>query len=566
MKKIIIILSCIFSSYFIYAQQVSQDEAMNAALNTLLYQTRNSELSRQDVDTVYTKVHNDNVILYEVHFRTGESVLLSGHKACKPVLGYTFKGNDLPTECVLCGQPIPEGLEFFVENYALQVDSCFQKNEYPYYQQEWEELQIFDKNRSIKSVNQISPLLSTKWGQTFSNDGCLNAYNYSIPGCSIYLHCPAGCAAVAMGQIMKKWNFPESIPSTCKVYDWNFMPDSLMCNNNNPQYYSQCQVVSQFLYDCGISINTNYCGYDCDEFQSYASPSYVPAAFNYFGYDNEGIIFKNNYSQAEWDSILIQDLLNGYPIFYSGSGNQGGHGFVCDGYDGNGLFHFNWGWRGSYNNSYYYTGNLSVGDYNFSNNQSIVYNIHPKECWDNIIMECDMVIRRFGVSLNAENLFSNNNHLFIIKENTAAHLQAGNEILLNDGFYAEEWSNVTIDIAPCSSRDVNQLEFIPENNTETLQNQNIESVKLFQDNHSDIESNGMLIFPNPTNQSFTISFTETQESVKQLCIFDLQGKIMLRQENLSSNTINISNLPSGTYIVQVISKSGKEYASKLVKE
>ena len=76
----------------------------------------------------------------------------------------------------------------------------------------------------------------------------------------------------------------------------------------------------------------------------------------------------------------------------------------------------------------------------------------------------------------------------------------------------------------------------------------------------------MLIFPNPANQSFTISFTETQEKIMQLCISDMQGKIMLRQENLSSNTINISNLPSGTYIVQVISKSGKEYASKLVKE
>ncbi|MBR6064590.1 MAG: T9SS type A sorting domain-containing protein [Bacteroidales bacterium] len=118
----------------------------------------------------------------------------------------------------------------------------------------------------------------------------------------------------------------------------------------------------------------------------------------------------------------------------------------------------------------------------------------------------------------------------------------------------------------CGSRDVNQLEFIPENNTETIQNQNIESVKLFQDNHSDIESNGMFIFPNPANQSFTISFTETQESVKQLCILDMQGKIMLRQENLSDNTVNISNLPSGTYIVQVISKRGKEYTSKLVKE
>jgi len=70
----------------------------------------------------------------------------------------------------------------------------------------------------------------------------------------------------------------------------------------------------------------------------------------------------------------------------------------------------------------------------------------------------------------------------------------------------------------------------------------------------------------PANQSFTISFTETQENIKQMCIIDMQGKIMLRQENLSDNTVNISNLPSGTYIVQVISKKGKEYTSKLVKE
>lgn len=155
---------------------------------------------------------------------------------------------------------------------------------------------------------------------------------------------------------------------------------------------------------------------------------------------------------------------------------------------------------------------------------------------------------------------------FHVNSAACVRLQAGEEIVLNDGFSAEEGADFTAIIAPCSSRDVNQLEFIPENNTETVQNQYIESVKLFQDNHSDIESNGMLIFPNPTNQSFTISFTETQESVKQLCIFDLQGKIMLKQENLSGNTINISNLPSGTYIVQVISKRGKEYACKLVKE
>lgn len=159
-----------------------------------------------------------------------------------------------------------------------------------------------------------------------------------------------------------------------------------------------------------------------------------------------------------------------------------------------------------------------------------------------------------------------NFNTFHVNDGACVRLQAGNEIILNNGFYAAEGADFTAIIAPCGSRDENLLEFIPENHTETVQNQDIESVKLIQDNHSNVESNGMLIFPNPANQSFTISFTETQESVKQLCIFDMQGKIMLRQENLSDNTVNISNLPSGTYIVQVISKKGKEYTSKLVKE
>ena len=564
MKNIILILSGIMLSYYTYAQQVSKNEAINAALNKLLYQTRNSELSRQDVDTVYTKVHKDNVVLYEVHFRTGESVLLSGHKACKPILGYISKEYDMPTDGILYGQSIPEGLIFFIENYALQVDSCFQNHVFPYYQQEWAELQFYDENRGARSINQVNPLLSTLWGQSYSNDGCLYAYNYCIPGCSTYLHCPVGCAAVAMGQIMKKWNFPEWIPNTCKTYTWTSMPNALYCNNNI-FYTAERDAISQLLLDCGTSINTSYCGYHCDENQSYAFPSNVPAGLNSFGYDNAGIIYKGSYTQTAWDSILIQDLLKGYPIFYSGSGNQGGHAFVCDGYDGNGLFHFNWGWRGT-NNGYYYTGNLSVGNYNFSNNQSIVYNIHPKECWDNIIMECDMNIRRTGISLSAENNFTNNNHSFIVRANAAAHIYAGNEIILSDGFYAEEWSFVTIDIAPCGLRDENQLEFMPANNTKTIQNQDIESVKLIQENHSNVESNGMLIFPNPANETFTIGFTDKQENVKQIRILDMLGKEVMSLENPSGNTINIANLPTGIYAVRILSQSGRSYTSKLVKE
>ncbi|MBO2526280.1 MAG: hypothetical protein CW341_11410 [Bacteroidetes bacterium] len=74
------------------------------------------------------------------------------------------------------------------------------------------------------------------------------------------------------------------------------------------------------------------------------------------------------------------------------------------------------------------------------------------------------------------------------------------------------------------------------------------------------------LYPNPANQTITISFSEAQESVKQVRIINMQGKVVLSQENPSNNTVNIANLPVGMYVVRVLSQSGKEYAVKLVKE
>ena len=243
-------------------------------------------------------------------------------------------------------------------------------------------------------------------------------------------------------------------------------------------------------------------------------------------------IFGNSYSDDHAIASVINTGKNKYRIFYWGGGvnyvrrylrsyNLLGDPSIC----ANGV--------GCLNNVYFYYSEF------FPNGAYTEYHVSNK-------------IKNFNT--------------FHVNNGACVHLQAENEIILNNGFYAAEGSDFTAVIAPCNSRNENQLEFIPENHTETVQNQDIESVKLIQDNHCNVESNGMFIFPNPANQSFTISFTETQESVKQLCILDMQGKIMLRQENLSDNTVNISNLPSGTYIVQVISKKGKEYTSKLVKE
>jgi len=50
-------------------------------------------------------------------------------------------------------------------------------------------------------------------------------------------------------------------------------------------------------------------------------------------------------------------------VIYAGSGNEGGHCWVMDGYDDDTFLHFNWGWSGYYN-GYFTINNVAppVGD------------------------------------------------------------------------------------------------------------------------------------------------------------------------------------------------------------
>ena len=92
MKKssltIIVVLCCALSGV---CQQVTIQEATNAAVNTMRYYGRNN-ISNSSIDSVYSMVNQGDTLLYEVHFESGETVLLSGHKACEPVLGYITEG------------------------------------------------------------------------------------------------------------------------------------------------------------------------------------------------------------------------------------------------------------------------------------------------------------------------------------------------------------------------------------------------------------------------------------------------------------------------------------------
>ena len=99
---------------------------------------------------------------------------------------------------------------------------------------------------------------------------------------------------------------------------------------------------------------------------------------NIFGYIlSAQLLHRDEYDAETWRSMMLEDLSNGYPILYSGHGDEGGHAFVVDGYNGY-RFHINWGWEGSYDN-YFALDAFDVAGMSFSYGQEMLYRLYPPE-------------------------------------------------------------------------------------------------------------------------------------------------------------------------------------------
>ena len=92
------------------------------------------------------------------------------------------------------------------------------------------------------------------------------------------------------------------------------------------------------------------------------------------------------YTSEQWENVILEELNARRPVIYRGRKAKGGHAFVCDGFDGNGRFHINWGWNGR-GNGYFLrsvlnpdlqgTGSAS-GAYGYICDQAIIVGIQPR--------------------------------------------------------------------------------------------------------------------------------------------------------------------------------------------
>jgi gingipain R len=160
-----------------------------------------------------------------------------------------------------------------------------------------------------------------------------------------------------------------------------------------------------------------------------------------------------------------------------------------------------------------------------------------------------------------------NNTLFVIQSGADVSLKAGNEIILQPGFHAIS-GDFEAKIEACNSNQV-VMSLIPEQEEkkEEKKEENKTDIK-----EAIIDPSLFSIFPNPTKEEFSVSYTLDKNDFVKLDLYSINGsklKSLLNVSNQSAGNhyfnFSISELSTGIYVL-VFTSSAKKYTYKLIKK
>ena len=325
----ILIAICV-SALFANGKQISQNAALSAARK---YSRTGQVAPAKNLRSDKT----NNAPYYAFNLEQGY-VIVSGDDEMTELVGYAENG-------FFDAENVPPQMQLWLDGYAEYV-AAVQSGK-----AKARKILLSDSPSVV-----VEPLVTTKWDQDAPFNNFAPEYTDDNNNTQ---RCATGCAATAMAQIMKFHNWPEqgvghysyehqsfgTISSNFSehVYDWTNMIDRY----NNGEYSSeQADAVALLMKDCGVSLNMNY-----GPVSGASIYSYYPAFKNYFRYTSR-TVNRSGCETAEFTKIITDELQEGRPIIYCGTGEDGGHAFVVDGYDTNYFLHVNWGW-GGYSDGYF---------------------------------------------------------------------------------------------------------------------------------------------------------------------------------------------------------------------
>ena len=364
------------------AAPINTDRAIRVAQNFYSHQT-NESIQNIHFTFQLSASRNTDVSLYVININNG-FVIVSGDDRVMPVLGYSDQGNFDVHNCPEQMMELLHSYRDAVEAITAHVDKADAS-----LAERWNNIENNLWHHELRGTTAVEPLLSNNnWQQN-------NGYNYYCPADA---NGPAGkayvgCVALAMGQVMHYWQHPTKGTGS-HTYECNHSssqagnyPDygTLSANFGNTTYNfslmpnyldgstpsNQILAIAKLLYHCGVAVDMYYGPQGSMAFHS----DIAEAMEQYFKYDSCETHWQSSYN-GDWDALLKSDLDAGRPIIYCAYASEGGHEFVCDGYNDQNYFHFNMGWGGLYN-GYYLTSNLNA-QYNFNSSHGTVSHIQPK--------------------------------------------------------------------------------------------------------------------------------------------------------------------------------------------
>ena len=374
MRKLFLGLAALMLSMTVLAERVSQEDAALVANNFMNVGNTVSGVQKAPAKKMVLKkaatASENQYYVYEN--ANGEGwVMVAANDVAHPILAYSYTGTFRTDNQ-------PANLKVWLRGYDRQITRAAQDENYVANEQVQNEWKTLRKGANpVKAAVVVSPLIKTGWDQD-------SPYWNSCPQKS-GSRCYTGCVATAMAQVMNYHQWPKkgtgshTIKGTSysanfgsTTYDWENMLNSYSGSSTS----AQKTAVATLMYHCGVAVDMSYGtaaeggsgAYTIDYngyWSSHGTMCAETALTQFFGYKSSTIkgYYRDgspedemrSWTKAEWIAMLKEELDAQRPIMYAGAGYEDpsdpdtgyGHSFVCDGYDSQNYFHFNWGWSNS---------------------------------------------------------------------------------------------------------------------------------------------------------------------------------------------------------------------------
>ncbi len=302
------------------AATLTPEQALSRALPSVKKVVSNAEQ--------FSLAYTENIVASEtpavyVFSRENQFLVLSADDRAEAILGYAdgaFDPNNMPP-----------AFKWWMGEYARQMEAS---------------PEAIRQAPLRASREAVAPLLTTKWDQS-------TPYNNLCPTFSGEI-AKTGCIATAMAQVLNHHQWPDVGTGTLSYrqglkkiefdysntpFDWANMLDRYTANATEEQNTA----VATLMFATGVSVKMQY-GADASGSYDYLITN---ALVTYFKYD-PGVrwLSRDHHTSAEWEEVIYSNLAANQPVIYNGISQEGGHSFVCDGYNTDGYFHINWGWGG----------------------------------------------------------------------------------------------------------------------------------------------------------------------------------------------------------------------------